>query len=171
MYFVNFNHSPLSLPWWVRVKNLHCRRPRFSPWIGKIPWRREWQPTPVFLPGEPPWTEEPGRLQSMVSHRVRHDWVTNTHTHSIWRLISSSLWIQTGKMSYKRIPKELHILVESAVGYHASQMGYVLWKWGWDPKGCWQRQQIDSYGLNCGPQSHLLKPWCSMWLYLEIEHF
>ena len=34
----------------------------FSPWIGKILWRREWQPTPVFLPGEYPWTEEPGRL-------------------------------------------------------------------------------------------------------------
>ena len=24
----------------------------FDPWVGKIPWRREWQPTPVFLPGE-----------------------------------------------------------------------------------------------------------------------
>ena len=23
-----------------------------DPWVGKIPWRREWQPTPVFLPGE-----------------------------------------------------------------------------------------------------------------------
>ncbi|XP_042104873.1 C-type lectin domain family 5 member A isoform X3 [Ovis aries] len=31
----------------------------FSPWIGKIPWRRKWQPTPVFLLGESPWTEEP----------------------------------------------------------------------------------------------------------------
>ena len=29
-----------------------CRRPRFDPWVGKIPWRRKWQPTPVFLPGE-----------------------------------------------------------------------------------------------------------------------
>ena len=26
--------------------------PRFNPWIGKIPWRREWLPTPVFLLGE-----------------------------------------------------------------------------------------------------------------------
>ena len=25
---------------------------RFDPWAGKIPWRRKWQPTPVFLPGE-----------------------------------------------------------------------------------------------------------------------
>ena len=31
---------------------LQCGRPRFDPWVGKIPWRRKWQPTPVFLPGE-----------------------------------------------------------------------------------------------------------------------
>ena len=31
----------------------------------KIPWRRKWQPIPVFLPGQSPWTEEPGGLQSM----------------------------------------------------------------------------------------------------------
>ena len=31
---------------------LQCRRPGFAPWVGKIPWRREWQPTPVFLPRE-----------------------------------------------------------------------------------------------------------------------
>ena len=36
------------------VKNLpgQCRRCGFNPWIGKILWRRKWQPTPVFLPGE-----------------------------------------------------------------------------------------------------------------------
>ena len=26
---------------------------RFNPWVGKLPWRRAWQPTPVFLPEEP----------------------------------------------------------------------------------------------------------------------
>ena len=31
---------------------LQCGRPGFNPWVGKIPWRRKWQPTPVFLPGE-----------------------------------------------------------------------------------------------------------------------
>ena len=30
-----------------------CRRPGFDPWVGKIPWRRAWQPTLVSLPGEP----------------------------------------------------------------------------------------------------------------------
>ena len=29
-----------------------CRRHGFHPWVGKIPWRRKWQPAPVFLPGE-----------------------------------------------------------------------------------------------------------------------
>ena len=37
-----------------------------SIWIGKIPRRRAWQPTPVFLPGESPWTEEPGGLHLMT---------------------------------------------------------------------------------------------------------
>ena len=32
--------------------HLQCRRPGFYPWVGKIPWERKWQPTPVFLPGE-----------------------------------------------------------------------------------------------------------------------
>ena len=40
------------------------KRYRFDLWVGKIPWLRAWQPTPVFLPGESPWTEVPGRLQS-----------------------------------------------------------------------------------------------------------
>ena len=44
----------------------------FDPWVGKIPWRRAWQPTPVFSPGESPWTEKPGGLQSMGLQRVRH---------------------------------------------------------------------------------------------------
>ena len=32
-------------------RRIHKRR-RFDPWVGKIPWRRAWQPTLVFLPGE-----------------------------------------------------------------------------------------------------------------------
>ena len=42
------------------------RRRGFDPWVGMIPWRRAWQPTPVFLPGQSiPWTEEPGGPQSL----------------------------------------------------------------------------------------------------------
>ena len=42
---------------WLSGKEATCRcrsagEHRFDPWVGKIPWRRKWQPTPVFLPGE-----------------------------------------------------------------------------------------------------------------------
>ena len=58
------------------VKNVPANagdmRHGFDPWVGKIPWRRAWQPTPLYLHGESPWTEEPDRVQSMESQRVRH---------------------------------------------------------------------------------------------------
>ena len=48
-------HSIYGLPWWLSGKGstCQCRRHRrlgFNPWVGKIPWRRKWQPTPAFLP-------------------------------------------------------------------------------------------------------------------------
>ena len=65
---------------------LQWRRPRFNPWVGKIPWRREWLPSPVFLHKEPhgqrslvgysSW----GRKESDVTEQLTH-----THTHS-WNL-------------------------------------------------------------------------------------
>ena len=56
-----------------------CRRLRFNPWVGKIPWRRAWQPTHI-LAWRIPWIEEPGGLQSMVSQRVRHEQLS---THAL----------------------------------------------------------------------------------------
>ena len=46
--------SIYSFPWWLSGKEStwQCRRQGFDPWVGKIPWRRAWQPTPVFLPGK-----------------------------------------------------------------------------------------------------------------------
>ena len=43
-----------QLPWWLSGKESTClcRRCRFDPLVGKIPWRRKWQPTPEILPGE-----------------------------------------------------------------------------------------------------------------------
>ena len=43
-----------GLSWCLSGKESACQhgRCRFSPWVRKIPWKRKWQPTPVFLPGE-----------------------------------------------------------------------------------------------------------------------
>ena len=70
-----------GLPWWLRWSRicLQCGKPGFDPWVGKIPWRREWQPTPVFLPGE---SFDRGALWATVhgSQRIRHNWATDTFT-------------------------------------------------------------------------------------------
>ena len=56
------------------VKNLPAMRgPRFDPWVRKIPWRRKWLPTPVFLPGEFLGQRTLVDYKSMGSQRVRHD--------------------------------------------------------------------------------------------------
>ena len=36
----------------AHMVKMQCRRPGFDHWVGRIPRKREWQPTPVFLPGE-----------------------------------------------------------------------------------------------------------------------
>ena len=76
------------------VKNLPATQ---ETWVGKIPWRKALQHTPVFLPGESSWTEEPVGLQSMGSQTVRHDWAAK-HTAImlpwIWMYISLSSCFQ-----------------------------------------------------------------------------
>jgi len=44
----------MGLPWWLSAKEFtcQCRRNEFYPLVRKIPWKRKWQPTPVFLPGK-----------------------------------------------------------------------------------------------------------------------
>ena len=46
--------SQVGLPRWLSGKEsaCQCKRLRFDPWVRKMPWRRKWQPTPVFLAGK-----------------------------------------------------------------------------------------------------------------------
>ena len=60
-------------------------------------WRRAWQLTPVSFPGESPWTEEPGRLQSMG---VRHDWVSRHSTQHRSSKNNDSLLLPFLNMKY-----------------------------------------------------------------------
>ena len=71
-------YTVVGLPWQLRWERacLQRGRPGFDLWVGKMPWRRKWQPTPVFLPGEfhgwrslvgyGPW----GRTESDVTERL-----------------------------------------------------------------------------------------------------
>ena len=64
-----------GFPWWLVVRPpWWCRRHKrcmFDPWVGKITWKRAWQPTVAWRIS---WAEESGRLQSVGSHWVRHNW-------------------------------------------------------------------------------------------------
>ena len=64
---------------------LQCRRPSFNPWVGEIPWRRAWQSTLVFLPGEPHGQRSYGQQQMGYSpwgHIESNTTEGLTHTHS-----------------------------------------------------------------------------------------
>ena len=70
-------YSLRGVPWWLRWSRicLQCRRPGFNPWVRKIPWRREWLSTPVFLPGE-----SHGQRSLAGYGSWGQDWATNTAT-------------------------------------------------------------------------------------------
>ena len=67
---------------------LQFRRHGFDPWVRKIHQRRKWQPTPVFLLAS---GQDPGRLQSMGSQRIRHNLATKPppfpQSYSVFLLI------------------------------------------------------------------------------------
>ena len=72
-----------GLPRWLSGKEFTCqcrrhRRCGFDSWVGKIPWRRKWQPTPVFLPEK---FHGPRSLVgcSPLGCRVGHDWAISLH--------------------------------------------------------------------------------------------
>ena len=81
-FSLKHSSSHLGLCHWLsgRASACHCRRPRFDPWIGKIPWRRKWLPTPVFLLGK---SHRKGSLEG-YSHKVfvGSQIAINTCTHT-----------------------------------------------------------------------------------------
>ena len=89
---------------------LQCKIPKFSCQAGKIPWRREWQPTPVFSP-----REFHGQRSLAVYSRkaLRHDWA-NQHFHSHFLLKTP---VVDTEMSCRQWVK-IHCAVRLPIGFH-----------------------------------------------------
>ena len=99
---------------------LQCGRPGFDPWVGKIPWRRKWQPTPVLLPGKS------HRWRSLVSYSP---W-GHRQCYSISKTTASALlttpkpltgWItnkQSEILQKMRIPDHLTCLLRNLYAGH-----------------------------------------------------
>ena len=90
---------------------LQCRRPGFDPWVGKIPWKREWQPNPIFLPGEV-------HAQTMGLQRVGHYWAIFVYHmvcpfklySSVVFLIKNCATINSNSKEFSSSPKETRSL-------------------------------------------------------------
>ena len=124
----------MELPRWFSGKELACpcRRHGFNPWVGKISWRRAWQPFIVLLPGESPWTEEPGGLQPMGSQRVGrlkrlHTQHAHTHTHTCTHAPGPrycSSWIFEGPRSSQTQPSGSAAVLSLPSAVPACQRGH-----------------------------------------------
>ena len=131
-------------------------------WIGKIPWRRAWQPTPVSLPGESPWTEEPGgaTVHGIAKSRLRLSDI-NFRSSSVYRFTDESNCDVIGEFCFwKHLHMELgfpggSVGKESAYyagdagdmgsipvsgrslgGGHGNPLQYSCWRMPWT-RGAW----------------------------------
>ena len=112
-----FYYHLLFLPWApqmilsvVRILSgkeysCQCRRCGFNPWIGKVPWRRKWPPTPVFLPGKFHGQRCLADYSPWGSKRVRHNsskqynTIQSYHTLTPSQSTRPSLLIQRDSLS------------------------------------------------------------------------
>ena len=72
------DRTELELSRWLSGKESACqyRRQEFDPWVGKISWRREWQPTLIFSPGESHGERRLMGYSPWCQKRVGHDLAT-----------------------------------------------------------------------------------------------
>ena len=92
----------------------HCSRWGFLPWIRKIPWKREWQPTPAFLPGKSHGQRSLAGYSPWRRERVGHD------------LVTKQQWLQAPSCRQNEgLPGSLYPIHHSAVTKIAGYAAHV----------------------------------------------
>ena len=107
------------LPRWLSGKESACqcrrgRRRGFSPWVGRIPWRRRWHPTPVFLPGQFHGQRSP-MGHSPWGHKEPD---TAEHAQALTHMVSDGRWVIDNDQHFQRVSTlcqelALHQLIEA----------------------------------------------------------
>ena len=111
-------HLIIYFIWWIKESTCNAGDLGFM--------RRAWQPAPVFMPGESPWIEEPGGLQSTGSQRVGHDWAIK-HAQSIWSTSVSIKLVSSAQRQYwhaRHVQLTLNVffkMVASSIGVQKLQ--------------------------------------------------
>ena len=109
--------------WETNICCCYTHIPGFDPWVGKIPWRRKWQPTPVLLPGEShggrsmvgysPWGHKESDTTEWLHFTSLH------YTHILRAITTSCSTVQ---------PVTLHLPSIPTTGRHPSVGAALLWE-------------------------------------------
>ena len=111
-----------GLPWGLRRQRncLQCRRSMFNPWVGKIPWRREWHSNiPAW---RIPWNR--GNWKTTVHGAVEspHKWANNTHVTNI---LERECLLQIVDTNYatqsQKWQNDLCSFLRQIIQYHSNQ--------------------------------------------------
>ena len=115
-------HPIPGLPRWLSGQEpacqcRNCRRHGFDPRVGKIPWRRKWQPTPVFLPGAS--REQRNLVGYSPSRHKESNMTERSSTHPIPNILQSHLGIIWGFVPLCPLPCSPPLL-PIFLGWHIS---------------------------------------------------
>ena len=110
------------------------QRPGFDLWVGKFPWRRKWQPTPGFLPGE----SQGWRSLVGYSSRGRKESDTTEQLHSLTLPICTKRpWTfgQLTRPEWSFIPNQIKLIFSQEIFFKAKKFALKL-DWSFKRKGC-----------------------------------
>ena len=116
-----------GFPWWCSGKDsvCQCRRQKglgFDLWVSKIPWRRKWQPTPVFLPGK-----SCGQ-KSLVGYSLRGCKESNTSEHACTTYTRYNwLFLNSGILELHHLFWEENILCSLVHVHHQLDKHTFVW--------------------------------------------
>ena len=92
---------------WLSKKNSPAKQEtRFDPWVGKIPWRRKWQQTPVFLPGKLHGPRSLEGYSPWALEKVRHDLATQQQW---WNPAGHWMKQEAGEMVEGKVTQALNL--------------------------------------------------------------
>ena len=114
-----------------------------------------------------PWTEKPGRLQSVGSQRVGHDWATYTHTSDTKRqpTLQEAKWLMTQGMGVRLIPQRHSSNSTDNTEQPIPQLRHMLTPtpvlqghWSYFPKGFCVWDEVSNWNFTCPKQTNFLIP-------------
>ena len=118
-----WDHKELDMTEWLLL--LQCRRTGLDPWVWKIPWRRKWQTTPVFLSGK----FHGKRSLAGYSPWGLKEWDTTewlTHTHTVLFLFSMVLQDNKAKNGKQKIIRKFSCFWKLKI--YELTYGVHMWK-------------------------------------------